>query len=539
MVVAYVFDNFKTKSITTGMANVTLETIFYSVILAALQDKEFVEILTTKFPEFNQVTKTVNFGDLQWRTDFANVLHAKKNDYLLWFKEFTQTDPRFDGNILFYTQQIKKRLELKESTFRQGEPKIDMANKTTMEIRGPEQWRKLHTYAAKWNGDKNAATKFLADFDKNIGCGTCQGHWRQMWRETPADLSSRKNFFEWTVAVHNKVNKRIDKPIFDLTEARILYSFELAGYFDQVFIINLDRRQDRWIQVQKELEKAKWPFVTPIKFRAIDSNKVPAPNGWSSGGGAWGCMQSHRHILEQSIMNGYNRILVLEDDVIFTDNFVEKVKQFLEEVPKDWDQLMLGGQYFHDSKITKLSKNVKRVTNCQRTHAYAVQGKYMKDLYAMWCSGWGHCDHLMGPFQTDYKVYAPAEFVAGQSEGTSDISGSDNPAKFWEEPKNNRVVWFKGTKARVEEMRNKGFHGGRDRHNGMCKGILSVAHGVAEGKPKKVLVKKLKDWISMIHWECRSMRPEGVCMIWFDDDHKIPEDIIREAAGNNLEIIEE
>lgn len=67
-------------------------------------------------------------------------------------------------------------------------------------------------------------------------------------------------------------------------------------------------------------------------------------------------------------------ILILEDDAILCDNFLEKVSSFLQETPKDWDIIWLGlgcGEDFWRHKTffsKKISENVYKVphpaSNC-------------------------------------------------------------------------------------------------------------------------------------------------------------------------------
>ena len=238
----------------------------------------------------------------------------------------------------------------------------------------------------------------------------------------------------------------------------------LAGYFDRVVVINLKRRPDRLDAFWEEIERANWPFAKPQVFHAIDGNKVPSPHDWDAGGGAWGCMQSHRQILEQAIMDEVDKLLVLEDDMCLSSDFVQRITDFLARVPRDWGQLMLGGQHSEDS-TSRVKKDIVRCTNCQRTHAYAIRGRFMRALYRQWVSTSGHCDHRMGEIQGRYRVYAPDPFIFGQAEGKSDISGAFNPRKFWVPPKRRApVVLLNAPQAVVAELRSHGFHTGHDRH---------------------------------------------------------------------------
>ena len=65
---------------------------------------------------------------------------------------------------------------------------------------------------------------------------------------------------------------------------------DIADWFERVVVVNLRRRPDRLTAFQREIAQCNWPFKQPVVFEAIDGNKVPVPQGWVAGGGAWGCM---------------------------------------------------------------------------------------------------------------------------------------------------------------------------------------------------------------------------------------------------------
>lgn len=271
---------------------------------------------------------------------------------------------------------------------------------------------------------------------------------------------------------------------------------ELYKAFDRVVLINLKRRPDRLLSLRNELSEKGWPFAQPQVFEAVDGSLVPTPDGWLSGAGAWGCMASHRRVLEQAISDGVKSLLVLEDDACIRHSFSQDVARFLSAVPDDWDQLMLGGQ--HIGNTQQVSDGVVRCFNCQRTHAYAIRGKMLRDLYALWCSPKSdrHCDHLMGPMQSRYKVYASSPFLFGQTRSHSDITNSVNPTKFWQPPTGREeVLVLRCDVDTVKRLRAKGVHTGyaRDPVTDVDVGLTGPLTDV-----------KLRRWVSDLQWECVS-----------------------------------
>ena len=212
-------------------------------------------------------------------------------------------------------------------------------------------------------------------------------------------------------------------------------------------VINLDRRPDRWVRFQRSLAAVDWPFRPPERFSAVDGDAVTVPMWWKQGGGAWGCMMSHARILEECIQREVGRVLILEDDAVFVEDFAERARRFLERVPADWDQLYLGGQHLHDPE--PVEELVFRCRNVNRTHCHAVSRKFMPRMYRYVLNALDyvqnpghHVDHRLGALHESgtVKVYAPVEWIAGQGEGQSDISGRVNATYFW------------NTWARVPEM---------------------------------------------------------------------------------------
>lgn len=277
---------------------------------------------------------------------------------------------------------------------------------------------------------------------------------------------------------------------------------DMKEFFDRIVVVNLRRRPDRWRSFMEQTKRC-WPLRQVIRYDAVDGSLVPVPAGWQSGGGAWGCCASHTDILARAIMDKVDRLLILEDDACWRDTLPEELESFIGHLPEQWDGLVLGGQYVNRQGKgfrRPINDHVQQVAGYERTHAYAVRGKYMRDLYALWTSrdSRTHIDWQMGPFQAGYKIYAPNVMLFGQGRGKSDINGRVNSKKFWmPAPNDMPVALYLGRD--MAELRAQGFHSGfqRDPKTDIDVGLEKIFAG---GTPQPAaLARWIRELNSEVH----------------------------------------
>ena len=68
---------------------------------------------------------------------------------------------------------------------------------------------------------------------------------------------------------------------------------------------------------------------------------------------------------------------------------------------------MLGGQHISGGPSV-VKPGVVKCLNCQRTHAYALRGKWLRDLYSNWQTWHTHIDHKMGAICTPTTFTPPS-----------------------------------------------------------------------------------------------------------------------------------
>ncbi|KAL7921022.1 ERV/ALR sulfhydryl oxidase domain-containing protein [Trichoderma austrokoningii] len=97
-------------------------------------------------------------------------------------------------------------------------PKLE--NATLKAELGRATWKFMHTMAARFPEtptpeERKTLETFIYLFSRLYPCGDCARHFRGILAEYPPQTSSRNAAAGWMCFVHNLVNERLKKPIFD------------------------------------------------------------------------------------------------------------------------------------------------------------------------------------------------------------------------------------------------------------------------------------------------------------------------------------
>lgn len=89
---------------------------------------------------------------------------------------------------------------------------------------GREAWHFIHlvalTYPAKpTQDDVREYHQFFESLGSVLPCEICAYHYREKIKDNPPKLGSQMELFEWTVDIHNSVNKDNKKKIYTYDEA--------------------------------------------------------------------------------------------------------------------------------------------------------------------------------------------------------------------------------------------------------------------------------------------------------------------------------
>lgn len=211
--------------------------------------------------------------------------------------------------------------------------------------------------------------------------------------------------------------------------------------YDRIVCINLDRRPEKWDSFLNGVPND-FPFGKIERYPAVDGQKIPKPDWWKGGGGAWGCYLSHRRIIEECLNQGINRVLIFEDDALFLPGFTPHVLQFHENLPANAQWIYYGGQHLRRDvqRPEKINEFVYRPYNVNRTHAYGLIGREALQTVEKHLSrkDWTtahHVDHHFGRLhqKQELNVYCPSHWLVDQREGRSDVAGRrKNYCHWWD-----------------------------------------------------------------------------------------------------------
>lgn len=137
---------------------------------------------------------------------------------------------------------------------------------------------------------------------------------------------------------------------------------------DKTYCINLDSRRDRWEQVTYQFEQV-----------GIENSvtRVPAiihedPRR--------GCLESHFFCIRDAVENGYENILIFEDDVYFLNYDNKVLSDVVDSLEHDcrWDLFYLGGNVMYPAKF--VHKHIFKARFFS-THAYIVNCRAFKKIF--------------------------------------------------------------------------------------------------------------------------------------------------------------
>lgn len=242
----------------------------------------------------------------------------------------------------------------------------------------------------------------------------------------------------------------------------------LNGWADRAFVVSLVRAGERRARLAPRLAGLDFTFLDAVDKLGLDRERLLREGVFDERGtprafrhraemplGHIGCSLSHRAIYERIVRNGWERVVVLEDDVVPQHGALALLPDALSQLPAGWELCYLG--YLGDRTVTlrarlkrayylatapiglgrwrlaearrllprPFSANLRRAGRHMCTHAYAVSREGARKLLAAQTPVAFNADQLLAylilregldAYVTD-PVFFDQEAFAGNAQG--------------------------------------------------------------------------------------------------------------------------
>ncbi len=153
--------------------------------------------------------------------------------------------------------------------------------------------------------------------------------------------------------------------------------------FDKVFLINLEHNRERLERSEKFLQN--W-HLTYERFDAVYAKNMGIRHiDGKFTQGMVGCFLSHFFIFHQAVREGWETILVLEDDFEPVPGFDHLFAEAWKQVPEDWHFIWLGWTFHKgtdQSKVVRINDYWIKAPSLWGTQAYIVRGReVIREIY--------------------------------------------------------------------------------------------------------------------------------------------------------------
>lgn len=190
----------------------------------------------------------------------------------------------------------------------------------------------------------------------------------------------------------------------------------LNKYFEKIYIINLERRSDRWDECSVIINKHN---IICERFNAVDGSTLTGYE--ASIKNDMGCTLSHLELVKKCKADNTKSVLILEDDFELVDDIFSHLENFYNQLPEDYEWLYFSGSHMEDP--IQVTENVYKVIKTLTTHAYALKYPiYDKIIDALSDSAQSSAvDLRLSKIQPNEKCYVFIPHLIYQRNSFSDI----------------------------------------------------------------------------------------------------------------------
>lgn len=247
---------------------------------------------------------------------------------------------------------------------------------------------------------------------------------------------------------------------------------DLNLYFDHIYVVNLKHKVKDKLTIaqhlkknnicfeifeatngyegeayQKWLEYSKRPLGTFKRYKHFSDKEIKLRRSLIESAGAVGYIYTYLRILNDAKNKGYERFLILEDDVLLDNQFEEKFNNFTRNIDDHWKILLLGASQYgwngidEKESIDRGYYSPRRVdgnTTCG-SFAIAFHKSVIEEMIAAASSFEAPFDHL--PLGELYERHIGKCFVAYPNIVIADVEESTIRGKRSQVEQSRRIKW--------------------------------------------------------------------------------------------------
>ena len=151
--------------------------------------------------------------------------------------------------------------------------------------------------------------------------------------------------------------------------------------FNKCYYINLDRSVDRKNYMEKTLPKQ---GIQAERISAVDGNTIHEiiPNPYNFPDIFWnkytlGLARTIKNIIINAIEKDIETIMIIEDDVVFEENFNQCLKDCCEQLPDDWGVVQLAvGSFKRENAVNYINRNVVQIEGTCGTFGMLINKRF-------------------------------------------------------------------------------------------------------------------------------------------------------------------
>ncbi len=208
----------------------------------------------------------------------------------------------------------------------------------------------------------------------------------------------------------------------------------INAFFDKIYIVTIARATERHEKIKLHLQGLDYEFLYGVDRKDLIEEQLIKDGIYSKQlaqkhhlwnqpmlSGQIACSWSHKKVYELQVKHQYNRVLILEDDVIIHQVGIDLFPAMLKELPDDWEMLYFDYHKRIDddnaARLRKIIYNVQHVFGRNNWTPHMIKHLYAKP-FSTHLKKAGYHEYTsayaltLTAAQTLLKLQTPISFIA-------------------------------------------------------------------------------------------------------------------------------